>query len=1105
MFTIGNIITLALVVCFLIAYRMTDKNYRSLDKIKKFADKCRDDLAVFVEEKSMAVKNFGIDLEIERKAAAQLMKKLTDEEIARKSEALARIDGHIKAFEASLEELFGMTDRVQENLSRIRDESAFVENTNKRVTETKEKFEQIEKALEAAARNLKDTEEYLGKKNAERLEQTAEEVLASAKSYLSDFEATAQVIERKVEEHRGAITKAERERETVLNQDMEQIKKFAKDILESAGKRADKLEDAALVKLREAAHGRVNQIKTFFEEKIKTTQDTLKAEQGTINDKIKTVHDKCSAEISDISTKYKNTYHQWVKESTELDTMAKKQREDITSSLAEFKKTAEKQHKDLETTIINTKNELNKSIVDLCSSSQTAVKQQQDELALTISYLKENTETAVKSQQTELSSTLKKIKENTETAANSQQAELGSTLQKIKQDSQTAVLEQKNEIDFMLKELKEKSNTAYTNQLDDLNNALGKQTEEWKSICANTEQNIISANDKRIDEYSKSHDEAVRQLVSLADDAAALETELRKSMQEVIVRVKNDFSSFEKEAGMSMDTAAAEFDTRAKKLHEELDSTNKELDEIRQQAHDNVSEKLAVFETNFTAELGKRASEIGRQIADWQGGILERFTNSEEKISQDWQNAAQRINMEQRNTISAMSDQLTSDLDRLKQETSAFEIGIREEMRSVDEARVSFTEQLKHNLSEMRTSSENEVKTQVGQHQISMQEVLLQKQRELEKELEVISTHCSNEYSVLEDTARNTRLSLDDWQTAYIARMREMDENLDKLGRNSRDMAAENDERSAQFRANLEDIRKELSVQKKIFDQTEDLNHGLERRREEINTDLNRLEQRKNEIAELENQLNHVRRLGDDVNNKMTRFLSENRRIELMEESFTRLLKTSAAVDDKLKSVSSSNDILQAEQVKIRKLEEAIKDTEEKYHRIEKKNEVLEETSEAIDRNFKALQKTEAAVKNAENTISSLSDQFEKIHTSIEELAEQNERATNAIDKITVLDESIDKIEKRIADMNVAREWVAKIETRLNEINKEAKEHVKLIKGLFESEKGKAQAGEGAPPPQVRDNIRRLYEQGWKIEEIAKAMKRSIGEIELTLEIITRR
>ena len=121
-FTIGNLLTLAIVALSLILYRYVDKNNRSLKNVRKYADKCKEDIAAYTEQKSAEIKDFGIALEVERKAAAELMRHirtLTDEELAQKVQAITRIDERIRAYDSSMEELIKMTDRVQENLTRI--------------------------------------------------------------------------------------------------------------------------------------------------------------------------------------------------------------------------------------------------------------------------------------------------------------------------------------------------------------------------------------------------------------------------------------------------------------------------------------------------------------------------------------------------------------------------------------------------------------------------------------------------------------------------------------------------------------------------------------------------------------------------------------------------------------------------------------------------------------------------------------------------------------------------------------------------------------------------------------------------------------------------
>jgi len=1014
-FTLGNVITIIITVCGLVLYRLWDRNNKSMEKVRKYAERCKDEIATYVEEKSQTVKNFGIDLDVETKAALSLMnniRQLTEEDLVKKAEAIARIDEHIHTYDASLEELVEMTNRVQENLNRLRDESIFVENTGKKVSEAKEKFEQIGKSLDTVRKNLEGAEARLEKKNSESLEQTSHNFIASAQSIISDFEATAHVIERKIEEHREAITKIEREREANIAKDTELVKKVLKDAVENAGKRADKMEDAALVKLREQAQDRVNQLKTSLEEKIKTTHENIKSEHGAIQEKIKIIHDEYSGQVLDINAKLKSNRHEWTKEASEMESLLKKQHDELASSLGDIKK-----------------------------KTVTAVKQQHDEL----------------------------------TAA--------------------------------LNEIREKSNSAVKQQHDGIDTALAKQEENWKTLCKNTEQTIIAATEKRLADYSNMQTEAVKQLTSFADDAARLESELRLAMKESVSNVKKDFFVFEKESNDAIASVAAGFDAQSQSLRKELEEMDNELNGIKEQAFNNVSAKLTAFEDNFTGDLGKRSMEIGRKINDWQNDLERQLEQSADKYRQELQQTEENLAADQRKNITALGEKLTTELGRLKQEASAFEEGIREEMNQADETHQSFTGQIKQDLAEIRNTAENEVKFQIGQYHLSTQETLRQKQRELDKEFEELSARSDAMQSTLDETALNSRKVFDEWQSQYNTRMREMDTYLEELRRHGRETAAENDERIAGFRSSLEDIRRELGVQKKIFEHTGVLKQELEHHMEEINGDLDRLEQRKNEIKQLESQFTRIKRLEDEVNAKMTRFLSEKHRIEIMENDFNRLLKTSQAVEEKLAQVSTSDDILQTVQVQIRNLEDSIKETEEKYQRIERKKVILDTTNDSIDRNFKSLQETEAAIKNADQIIDTLSAQFENLRSSIEALAAENVKATEAADKIVILDESLAHIEKRIAEMNVAREWLARTETELNALDKNVRSQLHRTKSILEREGGKtagSQGRSGAPPPQDRDSIKRLKHQGWTVEEIANSMGLSRGAVELVLELEER-
>ena len=88
--------------------------------------------------------------------------------------------------------------------------------------------------------------------------------------------------------------------------------------------------------------------------------------------------------------------------------------------------------------------------------------------------------------------------------------------------------------------------------------------------------------------------------------------------------------------------------------------------------------------------------------------------------------------------------------------------------------------------------------------------------------------------------------------------------------------------------------------------------------------------------------------------------------------------------------------------------------------------------------------------------------------------------------------------------MNVAREGLARLATELQTLEKDAQTLLKLARTTLDREEarrpGKA-ADEGAPPPRDRESIISLRRKGWSVDEIARTMNISRGEVELILEL----
>jgi hypothetical protein len=76
LFEPGNLITLGIVFLILLLFRLLDKGNRSRYSVRKYAEQCKDDIAAFVEDKGTVIKHYGIALDVERKSAMELIRRI---------------------------------------------------------------------------------------------------------------------------------------------------------------------------------------------------------------------------------------------------------------------------------------------------------------------------------------------------------------------------------------------------------------------------------------------------------------------------------------------------------------------------------------------------------------------------------------------------------------------------------------------------------------------------------------------------------------------------------------------------------------------------------------------------------------------------------------------------------------------------------------------------------------------------------------------------------------------------------------------------------------------------------------------------------------------
>ena len=151
-FTPGNIITLCITLVLVILFRQVDKNNRSLEKIKKFGDKLKDDLDAFIKERTAKLEESTIALNVEQTKAVAAVKRLEAirDDLAQKEAGLLErtkaVEGfgkQISSYDSTIKKLLEMTALAETNLSKITAESDFADSLGKKLVQSQSQLAEI--------------------------------------------------------------------------------------------------------------------------------------------------------------------------------------------------------------------------------------------------------------------------------------------------------------------------------------------------------------------------------------------------------------------------------------------------------------------------------------------------------------------------------------------------------------------------------------------------------------------------------------------------------------------------------------------------------------------------------------------------------------------------------------------------------------------------------------------------------------------------------------------------------------------------------------------------------------------------------------------------
>jgi F0F1-type ATP synthase membrane subunit b/b' len=1146
-FTVGNLLVIGIVLVILAIFRQLDRNSKTLDKVRRYAEKAKEELDRVVLERVQNLKDLAIELDIHQKAGKEILKRIQtiEEGIQEKFAAVDTIGTRIKDYDKVLSDLIEMTRRAEENIQRLKDESIFVDETAKKIKVLQSKLEAQEARIPELVRQFEI-------QNGKSLESVKERFLSATEKSISYLESRiAEAMTRthelvlylqnsshKLREEAGAFESNARKTAedllTEVSQRLADLERSYHERLEEVAKKGELLETKALQKLKEHVEEKMRSTYRDLSTQIESEKAALKAQVDELETKIYQIEQDIETSLGEVRNNSSATI----------------------SSLEEELRTAfEKQTGEMKDSFVSTRVDLEKSLAQFT-----------EETLKKTSFLDEkihSLDTHVQSYLQEVENRIHQGRQNLELFSQEsikRMDALAEELLKKQAETEASFKAKLASLDKVQQEL--------THHLEQLRSTLHSEVKTFEILMKKTyqegeekitrqgeelETRVLQRLESRLQEQEKEFSYRVAKIEEVSQEIDNLENNLRTFMERTKVRLQEDFANFGKQLHAERLRDQEEAAKAMAEIRNAMAELEKGLADLKTRAYENVSEKLKVFEDEFFQDLKTRDQQMQSKFMEWQSkvdgaldSLMAEEVNERRKIEERYTSELSSVLQDFQGRFLLQVETLNTTMEGFRKQT---EFRIREFEKSLQEYR----DELARGIEESKAASLTTFSEEFTRHQKVLQEEMERFEKEYENRLKGILDNFEAQKRELAVLWENLRSDVTLWQAKVGQDLKTSEAEItnqfsgfkvqisqtigslrDEFLKQKNDLIVATEEERKRLREelmslqerfealhqklfgkleestklltlNLSEIEKKQRAfveQTKIFDRADALKQSLLEQIEEMKRDLQRIEEERKELKETEAQFLRVKKLGEEATERLARFTAEKRRIDSIEEDFKRLMAMSEGIELKLRQVATSEDGIQSIQANLRSLQSLQQDVESRFERLEKKRKFIDLTLEGIDKNFQTLQEIERRIGSIEQELKELPDAVQTLGRQIQILSEGKTRAEETIQRISQIDALMKDLETRASNLLKAREWLAKTETRLQELSREAQDQVKLLGSLLkEGAKGPVKGDRGAPSLSARETVTKLAHQGWTVEQIATATKLSRGEVELILEL----
>lgn len=1061
-----SIISLIISVAVIFLVRQYDKKQSSLAKTKRYVEQLNAEFEAHYAQRSKELRTLSDELRSETAQSIATVKRLEElsqnyqsscNDIAEKHSVIMQLTESISDANKKFQQIVDMSGLVDANVKQIKDDAKFVDAVSNNL-------KKAHNELEAVQHDVANMRETFKTENDRTLEEAKQNIIRTLSTQLETIN--------------DKLAATQKDTDALLDVTRIKLKDIYKKALDEAARSANELEGEAFETLKADSAARVANYKRELDENITATHALSERFKSAWQDEASGMLAKMQNDFTETESRLNENLDRLDKRLNNLESDILLKTKSVDDAVAESEKVFNAK---IAAGVAN----LNGKITELSeyTEKQLATVKEQTEYRLSKF---DATVSEFQNSEATLKTLLASVKQNIIAAFEGYKYENNKKLAAFSEDfmqQASGVSEKIAEIENKVEELKAKSYenvseklkvfedsffTDITAKKNDLENMLENvQNEivdklqalssEQESARKNLEEQYTDELKNRLLEIANSHKEKLanfdKQIKDIENNLTERLSAQNVNIENVTEMLKSHVAEAKEHAKLDMKN---ELDAYMTSLQNNISNSNRDMDETSKKIADNIA--------GFAQEYQIKMDTANSNFQSWKGSLDKQFDSARNLFNDKISSFTQLAEA----AISDFEKRHDTDVNNFKKENSAAFEKIKVELDNVSkklEAHkteiVSFSQQVK-----------NELDVQAAELSASFDKNMQEKIDGTTNQMHLISDNLESLKGQIEKNRSEAFSVIQSESMRLTSTMQSLNEKQNEYLSNT-----------------------------KLFERTDELKAELDKNIKTLQSELAKLSVYEASLDDVKLKYDKFSHQNEETLNKIENFMQEKSKVELLEQEFTKLAGLSESIERKQLELEASNDEMQKYQIQIRKLDDSINAVNTKYATLDEKSDVLNQTIKDIDKAFSNLNSIDIQFKESKKSLENLNPEISKLRSEMDNLIKNRSEINEIIEKIKALDNMQNDVEERMQTLQNSKEWLAGVESRLNDLDDTVTQRIKLFATVYNADEKKPRAPNTTLTLAERHNIIDLHHMDWTNQQIADAMKCTISEVELILEM----